>query len=44
MLKLNIDKNFVINIIEKMILPVFVNDFYFINEIMKLALISNRTI
>ena len=42
MLKLNIDKNFVINIIEKMILPVFVNDFYFINEIMKLALLTNK--
>ena len=43
MLKLNIDKNFVINIIEKMILPVFVNDFYFINEIMKLALLAYKT-
>ena len=42
MIKLNIDKNFVINIIEKMILPVFVNDFYFINEIMKLALLTNK--
>ena len=44
MLKLNIDKNFVINIVERMILPVFVNDFYFINEIMNLALLANKTI
>ena len=43
MLKLNIKKNFVINIVEKMILPVFVNDFYFINEIMNLALLENKT-
>ena len=43
MLKLNIKKNFVINIVEKMILPVFVNDFYFINEIMNLALLANKT-
>ena len=44
MLKLNIDKNFVKNIIEKMILPVFVNDFYFINEIMNLTLLANKSI
>ena len=43
MLKLNIKKIFVINIVEKMILPVFVNDFYFINEIMNLALLANKT-
>ena len=43
MLKLNINKNYVINIVEKMILPVFVNDFYFINEIMNLALLANKT-
>ena len=42
MLKLNINMNFVINIIEKMILPVFVNDFYFIKEIMNLALLANK--
>ena len=43
MIKLNLEKNFVINIIEKMILPVFVDDFYFINEIMNLALLSCTT-
>ena len=42
MFKLNIEKNFIINIIEKMVLPVFINDFYFINEIMKLALLANN--
>ena len=42
MFKLNLEKNFIINIIEKMILPVFVNDFYYINHIMKLALIANN--
>jgi len=41
MLKLGINKNFVMDIIEKMILPVFINDFDFINEIMKFALITN---
>lgn len=43
MLKLNLDKNFIINIIEKMILPVFINDFLYINRIMKLALIANNS-
>ena len=42
MLKLNINMNFVVNIIEKMILPVFINDFYFIKEIMNLALLANK--
>ena len=42
MSKLNLNKNFIINIIEKMILPVFVNDFYYINLIMNLALSSNN--
>ena len=37
MSKLNLVKNFIINIIEKIILPVFVNDFYYINRIMNLA-------
>ena len=43
MLKLNIEKNFVVNIIEKMILPVFVDDFDFINEIMNLALLAYKS-
>ena len=38
MSKLNLEKNFIVNIIEKMILPVFINDFYYINLIMNLAL------
>ena len=42
MLKLNLDKNFIINIIEKMILPVFIDDFLYINRIMKLALLANN--
>ena len=42
MFKLNLDKNFILNIIEKMILPVFINDFLYINRIMKLALIANN--
>ena len=42
MIKLNINTNFVINIIEKMILPVFVDDFYFIKEIMNLALTVDK--
>ena len=42
MCKLNLEKNFIINIIEKMILPVFINDFLYINRIMKLALIANN--
>ena len=42
MSKLNLNKTFIINIIEKMLLPVFVNDFYYINLIMNLALSSNN--
>ena len=42
MSKLNINKHFSINIIEKMILPAFINDFYYINLIMNLALSSNN--
>ena len=42
MSKLNLDKNFIINIIEKMILPVFINDFYYINLIMNFALSTNN--
>ena len=41
MFKLNIERNFIINIIEKIILPVFINDFYYINIIMNLALNNN---
>ena len=40
--KLNLGKNFIINIIEKIILPVFVNDFHYINRIMNLALTANN--
>ena len=40
--KLNLCKNFIINILEKMVLPVFVNDFYYINRIMNLALAANN--
>ena len=40
--KLNLGKYFIINIIEKMILPVFVNDFVYINRIMNLALTANN--
>lgn len=42
MSKLNIEKNFIVNIIEKIILPVFINDFYYINIIMNLALSANN--
>ena len=42
MLKLELSKNFVRNIIEKMILPIFINDMYFINRIMNLVLSSNQ--
>jgi hypothetical protein len=40
--KLNLEKNFIVNIIEKIILPVFINDFYYINIIMNLALSANN--
>ena len=42
MSKLNLEKNFIVNIIEKIILPVFINDFYYINIIMNLALSANN--
>ena len=42
MIRLNLEKNFIISIIEKMVLPVFVNDFYYINEIMNLAFAANN--
>ena len=42
MSRLNLEKNFIINIIEKMVLPVFINDFYYINVIMKLAFAANN--
>ena len=42
MKKLNLEKNFIVNIIEKIILPVFINDFYYINIIMNLALSANN--
>ena len=40
--KLKLEKHFIVNIVEKMILPVFINDFYYINRIMNLALFANN--
>ena len=40
--KLGLEKNFVINILEKMVLPVFINDYYYIIRIMNLALTANN--
>ena len=42
MFKLKLEKNFVVNIIENNILPIFTNDIQHINRIVKLSLIANN--
>ena len=42
MFKLKLEKNFVVNIIENIILPNFINDIQYINRIVKLSLIANN--